>query len=184
MVSEIKIIELSKNYGFAEGYNKGLLNIQSEYVVIINSDVLVTESWLDPIIDTMERDKSLGIVQPVIKSLEYKDHFEYAGAAGGYIDIFGYPFCRGRIFDTVEKDEGQYSNDAEIFWASGATMVCRSKLFKSLGGFDGGFFAHQEEIDFCWRLKVQAIISNASQHLPFIILVVVPWIIKTHEKIF
>jgi riboflavin kinase/FMN adenylyltransferase len=167
---EIKIIELSKNYGFAEGYNKGLLNIQSEYVVIINSDVLVTENWLDPIIDTMERDKSLGIVQPVIKSLEYKDHFEYAGAAGGYIDIFGYPFCRGRIFDTVEKDEGQYSNDAEIFWASGATMVCRSKLFKSLGGFDGGFFAHQEEIDFCWRAKsagynIKCITASTVYHL-------------------
>lgn len=167
---EIKVAELSKNYGFAEGYNKGLANVTTEYIVIINSDVLVTENWLDPLIDALEADKSIGIVQPVIKSLESKDHFEYAGAAGGYLDSFGYPFCRGRIFNTIEKDTGQYPNDVEVFWASGAAMVCRNKLFKNLGGFDGGFFAHQEEIDLCWRTKnagysIKCITSSVVYHL-------------------
>lgn len=167
---EIKVVELSKNYGFAAGYNKGLNNVQTEYLVIINSDVLVTENWLDPIIQKMDDDKNLGIVQPVIKSLEDKEKFEYAGAAGGYLDMFGYPFCRGRIFDTVEKDEGQYAQGVDIFWASGATMVCRTKLFKALGGFDGGFFAHQEEIDLCWRAKsagydIKCITASTVYHL-------------------
>ena len=150
---EIKIAELSKNYGFAEGYNKGLKNVDTEYVVIINSDVLVSENWLDPIIDKMESEKHLAIAQPAILSLENRKSFEYAGAAGGYLDILGYPFCRGRVFDHVELNENQYNNSTEIFWASGATMVCRTRLFKNLGGFDGGFFAHQEEIDLCWRAK-------------------------------
>lgn len=167
---EIKLVELSQNYGFAAGYNKGLNHINSEYVVIINSDVLVTENWLDPILDQLESDKNLGIAQPVIKSLEHKEHFEYAGASGGFIDLFGYPFCRGRIFDTVEKDENQYAKDIEIFWASGAAMVCRTKLFKSIGGFDDGFFAHQEEIDLCWRAKsagyyIKCVTASTVYHL-------------------
>jgi riboflavin kinase/FMN adenylyltransferase len=167
---EIKLVELSQNYGFAAGYNKGLNHIKSEYVVIINSDVLVTENWLDPILDQLESDKNLGIAQPVIKSLEHKEHFEYAGASGGFIDLFGYPFCRGRIFDTVEKDENQYAKDIEIFWASGAAMVCRTKLFKSIGGFDDGFFAHQEEIDLCWRAKsagyyIKCVTASTVYHL-------------------
>jgi len=167
---EIKVAELSKNYGFAEGYNKGLANVKSEYLVIINSDVLVTENWLDPLIEAMEQDKNLGIVQPVIRSLENKDSFEYAGAAGGFIDSLGYPFCRGRIFDHVEKDLGQYDEEKEIFWASGATMLCRTALFKNSGGFDGGFFAHQEEIDLCWRIRnagyiIKCIPSSKVYHL-------------------
>ncbi|MBK8054358.1 MAG: bifunctional riboflavin kinase/FAD synthetase [Saprospiraceae bacterium] len=150
---EIRVAELSKNYGFADGYNKGLKDVQTDYVVIINSDVLVTENWLDPIIEAFETDKELGIVQPMILSIEDKTKFEYAGAAGGYIDVFGYPFCRGRIFNHIESNENQYDDDAEIFWASGAALVCRTKVFKSLGGFDGSFFAHQEEIDLCWRFR-------------------------------
>lgn len=150
---EIKVTELLKNYGYAEGYNKGLKDIDTEFVVFVNTDVQVTENWLDPILDAMKANKSIGAVQPVIKSLEDKNYFEYAGAAGGYIDALGYPFCRGRIFNTIEKDEKQYQEPVEIFWASGAAMVTRTKLFKDLGGFDGGFFAHQEEIDLCWRMK-------------------------------
>lgn len=150
---EIRVAELSKNYGFADGYNKGLKDVHTDYVVIINSDVLVTENWLDPIIEALEADKELGIVQPMILSMEDKTKFEYAGAAGGYIDVFGFPFCRGRIFNHVEFNENQYEDNAEIFWASGAALVCRTKVFKSLGGFDGSFFAHQEEIDLCWRFR-------------------------------
>lgn len=148
---EIKICQLSKNYGYADGYNKGLVDVETDYVAILNSDIQVTENWLDPIIEAMDADKNIGVVQPVILSLENKSFFEYAGAAGGHLDYLGYPFCRGRIFQSVEKNEGQYDTDADIFWASGATMVTRTRLFKSLGGFDYGFFAHQEEIDYCWR---------------------------------
>jgi riboflavin kinase/FMN adenylyltransferase len=167
---EIKIAELSKNYGYAKGYNKGLKDVHTEYVVIINSDVLVTENWLDPIIDEFEKEKNLGCAQPLILSLENRSKFEYAGAAGGYLDILGYPFCRGRIFDTIENNDNQYNTNAEIFWASGAAMVCRTKLFKDLGGFDEGFFAHQEEIDLCWRMKqagyrIKCITNSKVYHL-------------------
>ena len=151
---EIKVVELSRNYGFAAGYNKGLKDIHTEFIVIINSDVQVTENWLDPIIDAMKADNTIGAAQPGIKSLEDKSSFEYAGAAGGFIDALGYPFCRGRIFNTTEKDQGQYKEAIEVFWTSGAAMVIRNKLFKEIGGFDGGFFAHQEEIDLCWRIKM------------------------------
>lgn len=150
---EIEIISLTKNYGFAEGYNKGLKKVDSKYTVILNSDVVVEENWLDPILEMMNADKEIGIVQPKIKALESRTEFEYAGAAGGWLDILGYPFCRGRIFDTVEEDNGQYNTSEEVFWASGAAMVVRTKLFKSLGGFDKDYFAHMEEIDFCWRAK-------------------------------
>ena len=165
-----KIVELSKNYGFAEGYNKGLKDVSTDYVAIINSDVLVTENWLDPIIDLLENDKDIGVAQPLILSLEDKSKFEYAGAAGGFIDMFGYPFCRGRIFNTIESNNNQYDNDADIFWASGAAMICKTKVFKALGGFDGGFFAHQEEIDICWRFrqagyKIKCIASSKVYHL-------------------
>lgn len=167
---EIKVIELSKNHGFADGYNNGLKDINTEFLAIVNSDVKVTENWLDSLIDFMIQNKSVGAVQPVIKSLEDKSSFEYAGAAGGYIDALGYPFCRGRIFDTIEKDENQYQEPVEVFWASGAAMIVRNKLFKDLGGFDGGFFAHQEEIDLCWRIKtagysVHCLPSSVVYHL-------------------
>lgn len=150
---EIKVISLSKNYGFAEGYNRGLLEIDSEYVVFLNSDVLVTENWLDPILEILDSDTTIAAVQPTILSLENKNSYEYAGAAGGFIDMLGYPFCRGRIFDNVESIKDSYTNDIEVFWASGAAMVMRTKIFKGLGGFDAAFFAHQEEIDLCWRAK-------------------------------
>jgi riboflavin kinase/FMN adenylyltransferase len=150
---EIRIIPLVKNYGFAEGYNRGLQSIDSEYIAILNSDVLVTENWIDPIIKLMDNDRTIGIAQPIILSLEHKDQYEYAGAAGGYLDSLGYPFCRGRIFDHVEKQGETYANTTDIFWASGAAMVIRTELYKSLGGFDKMFFAHQEEIDLCWRAK-------------------------------
>lgn len=149
----VKVISLTKNHGFAEGYNQGLKGINTPYTVILNSDVKVTENWLDPLIKLMENDSSIGCIQPKIKSIEHPEEFEYAGAAGGYLDDLGYPFCRGRLFDTVEKDTGQYDDEQEVFWASGAAMVIRTKLFKKLGGFDKDFFAHMEEIDLCWRVK-------------------------------
>ncbi|MBK6363939.1 MAG: bifunctional riboflavin kinase/FAD synthetase [Saprospiraceae bacterium] len=150
---EIKTISLTKNYGFADGYNKGLLTIDTEYIVLLNSDVMVTTGWLDPIIDMMEADPTIGVTQPLILSLENKKQFEYAGAAGGYLDTLSYPFCRGRLFDDVEENTGQYQNNEEIFWSSGAAMVIKSKLYQDLGGFDPMYFAHHEEIDLCWRAK-------------------------------
>ena len=148
-------VRLPENYGFAEGYNKAISKLQSEseYLVLLNSDVEVTPNWLDPIIELMESDKSIGACQPKIRAQKNKTHFEYAGASGGWIDYYGFPFCRGRIFDTVEKDVGQYDTPQEIFWASGAAFVVRRKLYESLDGFDAMHFAHMEEIDLCWRIK-------------------------------
>jgi len=150
---EVQIIELTDNFGFAEGYNRGMRYVDSEYTVILNSDVQVTKNWLDPILKTMDDNPEIAIVQPKILSLEQKDHFEYAGASGGFIDSLGYPFCRGRIFDSVEEDKGQYDDVIDIDWASGAAMVVRTSVFKNLGGFDGDYFAHMEEIDFCIRAR-------------------------------
>ena len=150
---EIKAIHLTKNYGFADGYNLGLKNVEAEYIVLLNSDVLVTEGWLDPVLALLESSKSIGIVQPLVLSLENKKQFEYAGAAGGYLDVLAYPFCRGRLFDDVENNDGQYAGNEEVFWCSGAAMVMKKKLFVDLGGFDRNYFAHHEEIDFCWRAK-------------------------------
>jgi len=150
---EVKIVPLSKNYGYAEGYNRGLELLNAKYIALLNSDVLVDSAWLDPIIAYMSEHKDVVAMQPKILSLEHKDKFEYAGASGGYMDLLSYPFCRGRIFDTVEDDSGQYNDIREVFWTSGAAMVVRTDIFKALGGFDGDYFAHQEEIDFCWRAK-------------------------------
>ena len=150
---EMNLIVLDKNYGFAEGYNKGIASIDSKYVILLNSDVSVTKNWLDPIIEKMEGDSELAACQPKILSLEEKSKFEYAGAAGGMMDKLGYVFCRGRLFDQIEEDEGQYDDEVEIFWASGAAMVIRTDIYKKFGGLDAKFFAHQEEIDLCWRLK-------------------------------
>ena len=149
----VRINKLTKNYGFAGGYNLGLKQVNTPYTVILNSDVKVTENWIDPLIKILDNNPHIACIQPKIKSLETPSHFEYAGAAGGYLDKWGYPFCRGRIFDAVEKDEGQYNDEREIFWASGAAMIIRTNLFKKLGGFDESFFAHMEEIDLCWRIK-------------------------------
>jgi GT2 family glycosyltransferase len=150
---EVEILDLKENFGFARGYNEALKQIESDYYVILNSDVEVTENWLTEPIRLMESDSSIAAVQPKILSYNRKSHFEYAGAAGGFIDRFGYPFCRGRVFDVIEEDRGQYDNQTDIFWASGACMFVRARLFQELGGFDADFWAHMEEIDLCWRLK-------------------------------
>lgn len=149
----VNIIKLEKNYGFAEGYNRVVEMLDTEYVVLLNSDVEVSEGWLNPIVEFMDNNHDVAACQPKILSYKDKSVFEYAGAAGGYIDKYGYPFCRGRIFDTLEKDEGQYDSVAEIFWASGAAMFVRREAYIKAGGLDSGFFAHMEEIDLCWRLK-------------------------------
>ena len=127
--------------------------VEADYYVLLNSDVEVTAGWIEPVIELMERDPSIAACQPKIRSFHHRDQFEYAGAAGGWIDILGYPFCRGRIFAHMEKDSGQYDNTQEVFWASGAAFFIRSRLFHAIGGFDKDYFAHYEEIDLCWRLK-------------------------------
>ena len=146
---EVEIISLDKNYGFAEGYNLGLKKVKEEYVCIINNDILVTKDWLSPIREKFKKYPS-SIIQPNILDINNTDFFEYAGASGGFIDKYGYPFCRGRIFNTIEKNDGQYS-DSKIFWASGACFFISKKIFYEIGGFDKRFFAHMEEIDLCWR---------------------------------
>lgn len=151
----VRLIQLKSNYGFCGGYNRALQEVNADYYVLLNSDVEVTSQWLQPIIKILDDHPHIAAAQPKIKSFHNKDDFEYAGAAGGFIDILGYPFCRGRIFDEVEKDLGQYNDTREIFWATGACMVVRSKLYHQLGGLDEDFFAHMEEIDLCWRLKRQ-----------------------------
>jgi GT2 family glycosyltransferase len=150
---EVTILDLKQNYGFARGYNVALKQIDADYFVILNSDVEVTAGWLDEPIRLMENDSSIAAVQPKILSYHQKSHFEYAGAAGGFIDRFGYPFCRGRIFNEVESDHGQYDDFVDIFWATGACMFVRAQLFHEVGGFDADFWAHMEEIDLCWRIK-------------------------------
>jgi GT2 family glycosyltransferase len=149
---EVKIILNQSNLGFAGGYNEALKHIQSEYYILLNSDVEVTESWIEPLLDLMQKEIHIAACQPKIRSYKQPAEFEYAGAAGGFIDKFGYPFCRGRIFSSLEKDQLQYEDTKEIFWATGACLVVRSKIFQQLGGFDETFFAHMEEIDLCWRM--------------------------------
>jgi len=149
----VNLIVNSENGGFAKGYNDALKQIKAEYYVLLNSDIEVTDHWIEPVIRLMEADPSIGACQPKLLSYYRRDHFEYAGAAGGFIDRFGYPFCRGRIFMELEKDKGQYDDVREIFWATGACMFVRSDVYHELGGLDEDFFAHMEEIDFCWRLK-------------------------------
>ena len=151
----VELIEMKENYGFAGGYNQALSQVDSEYYVLLNSDVEVTEDWLLPMIELFENDKSVAACQSKIKDYNRKDFFEYAGASGGFIDKYGYPFCRGRIFETLEKDSNQYNNTAEVFWASGASLFIRAKEYHNIGGLDDFFFAHMEEIDLCWRLKNQ-----------------------------
>ena len=150
---QVKIIQLDRNWGFAEGYNLALRKIQSSYFLLLNSDVEVTPKWIEPLVNILDTDPSVGACMPKIKSLHDRSSFEYAGAAGGFIDTFGYPFCRGRILNHIETDHGQYDNNIDIFWASGACLLVRSELYFSAGGLDPFFFAHMEEIDLCWRLK-------------------------------
>jgi GT2 family glycosyltransferase len=147
----VKIIQNESNLGFAEGYNEALKQVDSDIFALVNSDIEVTENWLKPIIETFENEPKTAIIQPKLLDFKRKEYFEYAGAAGGFIDRFGYAYCRGRVFETLEKDNGQYDDNCEIFWASGACFFIRSSVYKELKGFDADFFAHQEEIDLCWR---------------------------------
>lgn len=149
----LRIIQLDQNYGFAEGYNRALAQVEADYYVLLNDDVEVTPHWIEPVIAQMQQNTQTAICQPKLLMYDRRDTFEYAGAAGGFIDSYGYPFCRGRLFDVVEQDHGQYDDPREIFWASGAAMFVRADVWHQLGGLDGDFFAHMEEIDFCWRAK-------------------------------
>ena len=149
----VKVIKNDANYGFAEGYNRVLAQVEADYYILLNSDVEVHHNWIKPVIELMESDEQIAIAQPKIKSLINRDEFEYAGAAGGFLDVLMYPFCRGRIFDTVEQDLNQYNDNCEIFWASGCALFIKSKIWKRVGGLDANFFAHMEEIDLCWRVK-------------------------------
>ena len=149
----LRIIQNAGNYGFAKGYNEALKQVDAGYYVLLNSDIEVVPGWIEPVIEMMEEDKTVAVAQPKILSYYERKKFEYAGAAGGFIDKYGYPFCRGRIFETIEYDEGQYDDNREIFWATGAAMFVRADVYHRLGGLDERFFAHQEEIDFCWRVR-------------------------------
>ena len=149
----IQIIQKDGNYGYAKGYNLAFKQIDAEYFVLLNSDIEVTKDWISPIVSLMDSDKTISACQPKILDYNNKNKFEYAGGSGGYIDKFGYPFCRGRIFDELEEDKGQYNDAIEVFWATGACLFVRSSQFLEIGGLDEDFFAHQEEIDLCWRLK-------------------------------
>lgn len=149
----VGIVKLDKNWGFAQGYNEGLKQVKAEYYLLLNSDVEVTSGWIEPMVDLLEKDKSIAACQPKLLAFHNKHLFEYAGAGGGWIDKYGYPFSRGRIFESCEKDHGQYDQSEPIFWASGAAMFIRTSVYWQMEGFDGFFFAHQEEIDLCWRIQ-------------------------------
>ncbi len=166
----VKIIKNATNGGYAKGYNDALQDVEEDLLVLLNSDVAVTKNWLSPVVMAFQEDKNLAAAQPKIRDDKKKTHFEYAGAAGGFIDRYGYPFCRGRIFNTVEEDKQQYDDTATIFWATGACLFIRNTDFKAAGGFDETFFTHQEEVDLCWRLQglgktVKCIGSSTVFHL-------------------
>lgn len=149
----VKLMVLDHNYGFAEGYNRALAQVDEEYAVLLNSDVEVTRGWLSPMTQFLDSNPEVAACQPKLLSFKQKDFFEYAGAAGGFIDKWGYTFCRGRIFNTVERDSGQYDDTTDVFWATGAALMIRNEVYKNNGGLEGRFFAHMEEIDLCWRLR-------------------------------
>ena len=151
----VRTIVLDRNYGFAEGYNRAIEQVESEYVVLLNSDVEVTENWLTPLLDYMNAHTEIAAVQPKIRAWRQRDYFEHAGAAGGYLTWLGYPYCRGRKFGKVERDRGQYDTIVNVDWTTGACMCVRTKIYKELGGLDASFFAHMEEIDLCWRMRNQ-----------------------------
>ncbi len=159
----VQIISLDQNYGYAGGYNRGLQQIEADVYALVNSDLEVTQNWLQPIILEFTKHPETAIIQPKIKDYKNKKKFEYAGAAGGYLDLFGYPYCDGRILFKVAEDTGQYNRRKEIFWASGACLLVRKPVFDQLQGFDESFFAHQEEIDFCWRAHHQ---QNKAVYVP------------------
>ena len=174
---QVRTIQLDKNYGFTGGYNRAFRHLMEEdgenapeYFLLMNSDIEVSRGWIEPLIQWMDSHPECGACAPKLHSWQNKDMFEYAGAAGGYIDRFGYPFCRGRVMSRVEKDYGQYDSPAEVFWATGACLMVRSKVYESLGGLDERFFAHMEEIDLCWRMKlmgyrVEVVPSSVVWHL-------------------
>lgn len=151
----VEVVRLDRNYGFAGGYNRALRQVVADYYVLMNSDVEAAPGWFEPLLQAMERDERLAAVSPKLLSYSDKGSFEYAGASGGFIDFLGYPFCRGRILSTLERDRGQYDAPREVFWASGACMMVRASVFHALDGFDAAFFAHMEEIDLCWRMQLQ-----------------------------
>ena len=151
---DVKLILLDQNWGFAEGYNKALAQVEAEYYLLLNSDIEVTHHWLTPLIEFMDTHDDVAACQPKLLSMSNRDQFEYAGASGGFLDRYGYPFCRGRIFDTIENDNGQYDYPSEVLWATGAALLVRARTYNNIGGLDGRFFAHCEEIDFCWRLRL------------------------------
>lgn len=150
---QVRIISLEQNHGFAQGYNLAMTQIQTPYCILLNSDVEIKSKWVDPLIELLEKDLNIAAVQPKILDQKSPEQFEYAGAAGGFVDKLYYPFCRGRIFQSIEQDHNQYNESTEIFWASGAAIALRTQEFKDVGGFDADFFAHMEEIDLCWRFK-------------------------------
>ena len=150
---KVVIIQNKTNGGFAKGYNDALKNLNEDLLILLNNDIEVTQNWLQPIINEFNHDSSLVAAQPKILDFKNKNYFEYAGAGGGFIDQFGYPFCRGRIFNSIERDKGQYNDIKKIFWATGACLIIKNNEFKKLNGFDEKFFAHQEEIDLCWRIQ-------------------------------
>jgi GT2 family glycosyltransferase len=167
---EVQLLVFDRNYGFSGGYNRALAAIEAEYYILLNSDVEVTAGWTGPLLELMDNDPEVAACMPKIKDLNSREYFEYAGASGGFIDFLGYPFCRGRIFDVVEKDSGQYDDQREVFWATGACMMIRSADWHRAGGFDERFFAHMEEIDLCWRLKnagkkIMVVPSSVIYHL-------------------
>jgi GT2 family glycosyltransferase len=149
----VRIIDTGGNLGFAKGYNAALKQVTAEYFILLNQDVEVAPNWLEPLVNAMEQDSDMAACMPKLRAFHHRSHFEHAGAAGGYLDALGYPFCRGRIFDQVEEDNGQYDQSQEVFWASGAALCIRPELFRRFQGFDEDYFAHMEEIDLCWRLK-------------------------------
>ena len=166
----VKLVQLIDNHGYAGGYNKALEQIDEPIPILMNNDVRPAEGWLRPIIRCFQEEKDVAAIQPKILADDQRDHFEYAGASGGYIDHLGYPYCRGRLFDHLEKDEGQYDDETDIFWASGACLAVRKKIFMRVNGFDEDYFAHQEEIDLCWRInnlgyRIKVVPTSVVYHL-------------------
>lgn len=167
---DVERVLFEENFGFAGGYNRAIEMIEAEYVVLLNSDVEVAPGWLEPLVAVLDRDEKVAAVQPKILAYRDKNKFEYAGAAGGYIDYLGFPFCRGRVMDTTEQDYGQYDDEVDVFWATGASLCIRRDVYRAAGGLDESFFAHMEEIDLCWRLKnggytLKVIPSSVVYHL-------------------
>ncbi len=167
---QVKTIIFPTNYGFAEGYNRALESLEHEYIVLLNSDVETTPHWLEPLVDFAENHPDVAACQPKLRDWREREKFEYAGAAGGFIDRYGFPFCRGRIFGTLETDRGQYDTPLDIFWASGAALFVRAEVYRKVGGLDPLFFAHMEEIDLCWRIhlagyRIAAVPQSAVYHL-------------------